>query len=108
MAATHQRTNIYVLEGAMAGIAIRKIKVLRGANIWAYCPVLEIRADIGKYEELPSNKIPGFAERLVALLPSMWEHECSEGTPGGFLERLKEGTYMGHILEHIIIELQSL
>ena len=87
---------------------IERIRVLRGPNIWAYRPVLEIWLDIGRFEELPSNKLPGFTERLVELIPSLWEHRCSEGRPGGFLERLRLGTYMGHILEHVILELQSL
>src|SRR3954468_9850920 len=92
----------------MDEIDIKKVKVLIGANIWAYRPVLEIVTDIGKYERLPSNKLPGFTERLVETIPTLWEHRCSEGQPGGFLERLRQGTYMGHILEHIILELQSL
>lgn len=92
----------------MSEIKIERIKVLSGANIWAYRPVLEILADIGKYEDVASNQIPGFTERLVELIPSLWEHRCSEGRPGGFLERLRMGTYMGHIIEHIILELQSL
>jgi cyanophycin synthetase len=92
----------------MSEITIKKIKVLTGANIWAYRPVLEILTDIGKYEELPSSRIPGFTERLVELIPTLWEHRCSEGHPGGFLERLRRGTYMGHIIEHVILELQSL
>jgi cyanophycin synthetase len=92
----------------MSGIQVKKIKVLTGPNMWAYRPVLEILTQIGKYEELPTNKIPGFSERLVELIPSIWEHRCSEGRPGGFLERLRTGTYMGHIVEHIILELQSL
>ncbi|MGI8587961.1 MAG: cyanophycin synthetase [Chloroflexia bacterium] len=87
---------------------IERIRVLSGPNIWAYRPVLEIWIDIGRFEALPSNKLPGFTERLVDLLPSLWEHRCSEGRPGGFLERLRLGTYMGHILEHVILELQSL
>jgi cyanophycin synthetase len=87
---------------------IERIRVLRGPNIWAYRPVFEIWLNIGRFEELPSNKLPGFTERLVELLPSLWEHRCSEGQPGGFLERLRLGTYMGHILEHVILELQSL
>ena len=86
---------------------IERIRVLSGPNIWAYRPVLEIWLDIGRFEELPSNRLPGFTERLVELLPSLWEHRCSEGRPGGFLERLRLGTYMGHILEHIILELQT-
>src|SRR5579859_5120526 len=89
-------------------LAIERIRVLTGPNIWAYRPVLEIWLNIGHFEDLPSNKIPGFTERLVELIPSLWEHRCSEGRPGGFLERLRLGTYMGHILEHIILELQSL
>ena len=92
----------------MNEIKIKRIKVLSGANIWAYRPVLEILANIGKYEQLPSNKLPGFTERLVEAIPTLWEHRCSEGRPGGFLERLRTGTYMGHIVEHIILELQSL
>ncbi|MDQ2806924.1 MAG: cyanophycin synthetase [Chloroflexota bacterium] len=87
---------------------IERIRTLVGPNIWAYRPVLEIWLDIGDFEERPSDAIPGFTERLVALLPSLWEHRCSEGRPGGFLERLRLGTYMGHILEHVILELQSL
>jgi cyanophycin synthetase len=92
----------------MNDIKVKRIKVLSGPNIWAYRPVLEILTDIGKYEELPSNQLPGFTERLVEAIPTIWEHRCSEGQPGGFLERMRIGTYMGHIVEHIILELQSL
>ena len=92
----------------MDGIEVKQIRVLRGANIWAYRPVMEALLDIGRYEELPSNKLPGFTERLVRAMPSLWEHRCSEGIRGGFLERLRLGTYMGHILEHVILALQSL
>ena len=92
----------------MSKIETVRLKVLQGANIWAYMPVLEVRVNIGPYEELPSDKLPGFTERLVEAIPSLWEHRCSEDRPGGFLERLREGTYMGHIAEHVILELQSL
>src|SRR5437870_12310071 len=92
----------------MSEIQIKRIKVMVGANIWAYRPVLEILADIGKYEQLPSNQMPGFTERLVEAIPTLWEHRCSEGRPGGFLERMRIGTYMGHIIEHVTLELQSL
>jgi cyanophycin synthetase len=87
---------------------IERMRVLRGPNIWAYRPVLEVWVDIGRFGELPSSKIPGFTERLAALMLSLWEHRCSEGRPGGFLERLRMGAYMGHILEHIVLELQGL
>jgi cyanophycin synthetase len=92
----------------MGDIKIKRIKTLTGANIWAYRPVIEILADIGKYEKLPSNQLPNFTERLVEAIPTLWTHRCSEGRPGGFLERMRLGTYMGHIVEHVILELQSL
>jgi cyanophycin synthetase len=81
---------------------------LRGPNIWTYRPVIEVWLDIGILEESPSNTIPGFYERLTAWMPTLAEHRCGVGEPGGFLERLREGTWPGHILEHVTIELQNL
>lgn len=60
-------------------IVVKRMKVLTGANIWAYRPVIEALVDIGRYEELPSNKLPGFTEGLASLIPSLWQHRCSEG-----------------------------
>jgi len=80
---------------------------LRGPNIWTYRPVLEVWLDIGELEDSPSNTIPGFYERLTAFLPELIEHRCGIGERGGFLLRLKEGTWPGHILEHVTIELQN-
>ena len=85
-----------------------KILPLRGPNIWTYRPVLEVWLDIGELEDSPSNTIPGFYERLTAWLPTLIEHRCGIGERGGFLLRLREGTWPGHILEHITIELQNL
>lgn len=85
-----------------------KILALRGPNIWTYRPVLEAWLDIGPLEDSPSNLIPGFYERLTAWLPTLAEHRCGIGEPGGFLQRLREGTWPGHILEHVTLELQSL
>jgi cyanophycin synthetase len=87
---------------------IQSIKVLRGPNQWASFPVLEVWVDLGRLEDFPSHTIPGFNERLMAWLPSMIEHRCSIGERGGFFERLRTGTWMGHILEHVTLELQSL
>lgn len=84
------------------------VLTLRGPNIWTYRPVLEAWVDIGELEEFPSNLIPGFYERLVAWLPTLVEHRCSYGERGGFLQRLREGTWPGHILEHVTLELQNL
>ncbi len=85
-----------------------KILPLRGPNIWTYRPVLEVWLDIGVLEDSPSNTIPGFYERLTAWLPTLVEHRCGVGERGGFLQRLREGTWPGHILEHVTIELQNL
>ena len=85
-----------------------KILPLRGPNIWTYRPVLEVWLNIGVLEDSPSNTIPGFYERLTAWLPTLIEHRCGIGERGGFLERLREGTWPGHILEHVTIELQNL
>jgi len=85
-----------------------KILPLRGPNIWTYRPVLEVWLDIGVLEDSPSNTIPGFYERLTAWLPSLAEHRCGIGERGGFLQRLREGTWPGHILEHVTLELQNM
>ncbi|HEY2839119.1 MAG TPA: cyanophycin synthetase [Pirellulales bacterium] len=87
---------------------IRKIVVLRGPNIWAWVQVLEAVVDLQEFKDSPSDSLPGFNERLMAWLPSMIEHRCSIGERGGFFERLRRGTYQGHILEHVTIELQRL
>ncbi|MGV3726075.1 cyanophycin synthetase [Hydrogenophaga sp.] len=89
-------------------IKLLRINYLRGPNIWTYRPVLEVWLDLGDLEELPSNKLPGLTERLVEWLPALEEHHCGVGERGGFIERLREGTWAGHILEHIVIELLNL
>jgi cyanophycin synthetase len=89
-------------------IEFLRVNYLRGPNIWTYRPVLEAWLDIGALEDFPSNTLPGFNDRLCALLPSLVEHHCGVGERGGFLQRLHEGTWAGHILEHIAIELQNL
>ncbi|HEY2826353.1 MAG TPA: acetate--CoA ligase family protein, partial [Pirellulales bacterium] len=86
---------------------VRKVQTLRGPNIWANFPVLEAWVDLGPLD-VPSDTMPGFNDRLMAYLPSMIEHRCSEGVRGGFFERLRRGTYLGHILEHVVLELQTL
>jgi len=67
-----------------------------------------MKLDIGKYEELPTNKVKGFYGRIMKLLPSLYEHRCSEGKKGGFCERLKQGTWFGHVIEHVALELEVL
>src|ERR1700680_2963650 len=87
---------------------IRKVLVLRGPNYWANFPVLEAWVDLGSLKDSPSDEMPGFNERLMAWLPTMIEHRCSIGERGGFFERLRRGTYQAHILEHVVLELQTL
>ena len=89
-------------------INILRVNHLRGPNIWTYRPVIEAWVDIGELEQHPSNTLPGFYQRLTALLPGLVEHECSPGVRGGFLQRLQEGTWAAHILEHVCLELQTL
>lgn len=89
-------------------IEILRVLALRGPNIWTYRPVIEAWVDIGALEDHPSNTVAGLYERLVAMLPSLIEHRCSPGVRGGFLQRLQEGTWAAHILEHVTLELQNL
>ncbi|MBY0469419.1 MAG: cyanophycin synthetase [Burkholderiaceae bacterium] len=89
-------------------IRLLRITYLRGPNIWTYRPALETWLDLGELEDHPSHLLPGFNERLVALLPALVEHHCGVGERGGFLERLHTGTWAGHVLEHVVIELLNL
>jgi cyanophycin synthetase len=86
----------------------QKTLALRGPNLWARFPVLETWIDLAELKDHASSEIPGFNDRLKAFLPSLAEHHCSEGRAGGFYERLERGTYLAHILEHVVLELQSL
>ena len=81
-----------------------------GPNIYATFPVLRLTVQLGPLETAPSAEIEGFTDGLLAAIPSLEEHGCSYGVHGGFLRRLVEdrGTWMGHILEHIAIEIQNL
>ncbi len=89
-------------------IKFLRVNCLQGPNIWTYRSIIEAVIDIGALEDYPSNKIPGFVDRLSAWLPGLIEHHCSPGYRGGFLERLQEGTWPGHILEHVALELQTM
>ncbi|HWW40492.1 cyanophycin synthetase family protein, partial [Pedobacter sp.] len=86
------------------------IQVLRGPNIWSINrkKLIQMRLDLEDLEQRPTNLIEGFEERIVKLIPSMFSHRCSKGHEGGFFERVKEGTWMGHVIEHIALEIQTL
>ncbi len=89
---------------------IENIQVLRGPNIWSGSrkKLIQMRLDLRELEHKPTNKIDGFYERLKALIPSLQEHRCSPGVPGGFYQRIVAGTWMGHVIEHIALEIQTL
>ena len=89
---------------------IKKINVMRGPNYWSIRrhQLIVMTLDLEALEEQPTNTIDGFYDRLKALLPSLYEHRCSEGVPGGFFHRVEEGTWMGHVIEHIALEIQTL
>ena len=89
---------------------IVEIKVLKGPNYWSIrrSKLIQMKLDLEEMEQRPTNTIEGFSERIEKLLPSMYEHRCSEDHKGGFFERVKDGTWMGHVIEHIALELQTL
>ncbi|MBX7172218.1 MAG: cyanophycin synthetase [Pyrinomonadaceae bacterium] len=89
---------------------ILEIRTLRGPNYWSgyWKKLIIMRLDIGDYEEKPSNKIKGFYKRMNEVMPSLLSHGCSYGEDGGFLKRVEEGTWAGHIIEHFALELQTL
>ena len=89
-------------------IQLLRVNYLRGPNLWTYRSALETWLDLGELEDLPSNKLPGLTPRLCAWLPALVEHHCGVGERGGFLQRLQEGTWCGHVLEHVVIELLNL
>ena len=89
---------------------IREINAMRGPNYWSVRrhKLIVMVLDLEELEHRPTNQIDGFQERLEAMFPGMYEHRCSEGVPGGFFHRVQEGTWMGHVIEHIALEIQTL
>ncbi len=85
-------------------------RVYRGPNLYALRKVIRLRVDLGELEEYPTSRLPGFVDRLLEMIPTLREHTCSYGEPGGFVRRMTEdeGTWLGHVLEHVAIELQCL
>ncbi len=94
--------------GPAPTLRILETRVLRGPNYWAREPVIRLLVDLGVLEEFPSNLLPTFSDALVALLPTLEDHACSLGRRGGFITRLREGTWAGHIAEHVALEFQNL
>lgn len=89
---------------------IKDVRALRGPNYWSIRrpKLIQMTIDLEEMEEKPTNTLPGFRERLEQLIPTLYDHRCSEGVPGGFFQRVDEGTWMGHVIEHVALELQTL
>src|SRR4051794_12334135 len=89
-------------------IRLVSLRAIRGANFWARFPVIRIDLAVGAYDDISSADVPGFTDQLVAALPNLIEHRCSIGERGGFITRLRRGTYAPHIIEHVGLALQEL
>ncbi|NNE78389.1 MAG: cyanophycin synthetase, partial [Pricia sp.] len=89
---------------------ILEINAMRGPNYWSIRreKLIVMVLDLEAMEDFPTNKVPKFSNRLKSLFPGMYEHRCSEGCAGGFFMRVDEGTWMGHVVEHIALEIQTL
>lgn len=89
---------------------IRSINATRGPNYWSIRrhKLIVMVLDLQEMEQFPTNKVAGFRERIEEMFPGMYEHRCSVGTAGGFFQRVEEGTWMGHVIEHIALEIQTL
>ncbi|MBP7286616.1 MAG: cyanophycin synthetase [Nannocystaceae bacterium] len=85
-------------------------RIYRGPNLYAHFPVIRLRVDLGALEAWPTAKLPGFVDALLAVMPTLEQHTCSYGSHGGFIRRMREdeGTWLGHVLEHLAIEIQVL
>jgi hypothetical protein len=89
-------------------IRLVALRSLRGANFWSRRPVTRLDLAIGEYDEISSAEVEGFTDTLIRALPGLWEHRCSIGERGGFVTRLRRGTYAPHIVEHVGLELQTM
>ncbi|TWE12713.1 cyanophycin synthetase [Rudaeicoccus suwonensis] len=96
-----------VADQPIGQLKILQTRIYRGPNVWSYEQAIHLVVDLGPLEQFPTNTIPGFTDRLLAALPGLEEHTCSRGHRGGFVERLREGTWLGHVAEHVALELQQ-
>jgi cyanophycin synthetase len=92
----------------LAPLHVQECRVYRGPNLYSHGTVIRVRVQLGTLEEWPSDRLPDFTDNLLALMPTLEEHRCSYGEHGGFVRRLREGTWLAHVVEHIAIELQRL
>ncbi len=101
---------IHYLPFTITFMNILEIRTLRGPNYWSgyWKRLIIMRLDIEDYEEKPTDKIENFYDRMTEALPTLQTHGCSYQEEGGFLKRVEEGTWAGHVIEHFAFELQTL
>jgi cyanophycin synthetase len=92
---------------ATPDLAIVESRVYRGPNVWSYEQAIHLVVDLGSLEDHPSDTLDGFTDQLLEFLPGLANHTCSRGVPGGFVERLREGTWLGHVAEHVALQVQK-
>ncbi|MDQ3664289.1 MAG: cyanophycin synthetase, partial [Actinomycetota bacterium] len=95
------------MSGPQPDLAIVETRVYRGPNVWSYGTAIHLVVDLGSLEDYPTDRLPGFSDKLLELLPGLREHSCSRGKRGGLVERLEEGTWLGHVTEHVALQLQQ-
>src|SRR5690349_18575009 len=87
---------------------VLECNVYRGPHLFSHLPMVRIQLQLGELENYPTNLLLDFSRRLLAMLPGLAEHGCSSGERGGFVARIEEGTWLGHVIEHVAIELQRM
>jgi cyanophycin synthetase len=100
------RTSPGEARGPAPDLRILETRVYRGPNYWAYDKAVHLLVDLGSLEDWPTDALPGFTDELLRLLPGLVDHTCGVGRRGGFVERLREGTWLGHVAEHVALQLQ--
>jgi cyanophycin synthetase len=95
-------------ERAQRGLDVREVAVYRGPHLYSRTPMVRIEVDLGLLEDYPTDRLPGFKDALLEVLPGLARHGCSLGFAGGFVRRMEEGTWLGHVAEHVAIELQNI
>jgi cyanophycin synthetase len=93
---------------AATEIRMTTLHSTRGKNFWSLRPVTRMDLAVGAYDDISSADVAGFVKRLLGAMPGLVEHRCSIGERGGFVLRLRRGTYAPHIIEHVALELQTM
>src|SRR3712207_1654751 len=89
---------------AVTPMRVLERAVYRGPHLFSSTPMIRIQVDLGSMEDRPTSRLPGFSDRLLSLLPSLEKHGCSYHQPGGLIRRMEEGTWLGHVVEHVALE----